>query len=82
MRQMKQPRKDTLREQLALAATEIIELRAALIQSGELLYQALVEKRTCEVPAATKDGEPVTISILRRAPRRPWWRRLLSWGRA
>lgn len=28
MRQMKQPRKDALREQLALAATRIIELEA------------------------------------------------------
>lgn len=45
MKTMKQPRKDVLREQLALAATEIIELRAALIQSGELLYAATVGRQ-------------------------------------
>lgn len=60
---MRQPRKDVLREQLALAADEIIRLKTALAQW---------------------EGEAIAVLWRTPAPewRKPWWRRLLAWGRA
>lgn len=60
---MLQPKKDVLREQLALAAEEIIRLKTALAQWESAVIVA--------------NTHP-TMRWEKRKPA-PWWRRLLAW---
>lgn len=64
-RRMQQPRKDVLREQLALAAEEIIRLRD-LLERDKAFARAAIEKCWQKID---------------RMERQPWWRRLLGRGR-
>jgi hypothetical protein len=67
MKQMRQPRKDVLREQLALAADEIIRLKTVMAEAHTIASKLLAAER------ARVTWKP--------APPAPWWRRLLGWLR-
>ena len=83
---MKQPRKDALREQLALAADEIIRLKTELDRRQGFFPSRVVSPSALEWQ---REQNRLMTNVLRpmsaaatTPPRAPWWRRLLTWGRA
>jgi len=60
---MKQPRKDVLRDQLALAADEIIELRSFLVDIEEVWAPKIIAASRADIAIAS----------------RRWWHRFAWW---